>query len=156
MNNHFSHQDRVCLEWFKHFTASWPFHYLIKSTIDGYTWLGLEFIVYSCHCSLTFELRLVTILVPHPYFSHQDPVCLFQFKHLTTAWLFQCLITSILNDYTRLRLEFIVYDGRNNLFLSHEWGQMWWLDQQPLFTPRQIVFGMIQAFHSILTLPISH
>eukprot|EP00956_Cyclotella_meneghiniana_P003003 scaffold3684_cov64-Cyclotella_meneghiniana.AAC.2 len=68
---HFSHQDCVCLDCYKHFTAAGPFQCLIMSIMNGETGLRLEFIVLNCHCRMNFESRMGTILAPDPHFSHQ-------------------------------------------------------------------------------------
>eukprot|EP00956_Cyclotella_meneghiniana_P037620 scaffold141695_cov43-Cyclotella_meneghiniana.AAC.1 len=47
--------------------------------------------------------------------SHQDCVCLDQYMYLKAAGLFQCLLRSILNDETGLRLEFIDYNHHHKL-----------------------------------------
>ena len=39
--------------------------------------------------------------------------------------------------------------------LSHGWDRIW-SDTYPLYTLRSSVFGLIQAFDSSLTLPMSH
>ena len=125
------------------------------SIVIGYTRLRLGFMMYNhCH-TLTFESEADAIFGLDHYYSPQYQVCLCQFKHLTAAWHFQCLIMSIMNGYTRLRLGFIVCNGHHNLILSHELAQMW-LDPHPLFTPRLSLFGLIQASCSFLTLPVSH
>ena len=38
---YFSHQDGVCLDWFKNITASQPFQHLSWSIINGWRWLRL-------------------------------------------------------------------------------------------------------------------
>ena len=50
------------------------------------------------HHTLSFGLRSVAISLPGPYFSHQDQVHLEWFKQCTTAWPFQCLVISIMNQ----------------------------------------------------------
>ena len=64
IHTHFSHQDWVCLNWFKHFTAAWPFQCLIIHIINGHTMLRLEYITYTHHCTLTFEWCMKTITFP--------------------------------------------------------------------------------------------
>ena len=154
---HISHQDWVSLDWFRQFTSAWPSQYLTISILNGSTRLRLEFILHNHHHTLTFESLGVKILIPAPYISHQDCVFLDCLKQFTSAWPFQYLIICILNGSTRLRLEFGLKNGHYNynLFLSHEWVQIL-LGRCPLFPPRLSVFGLIQAIHISLTLPISH
>ena len=58
-----SHPDHNGLDWFKQFTSAWPFQCLIISLMNGYTRLRLEFIVHNHHNTLTFQSRVVKILV---------------------------------------------------------------------------------------------
>ena len=58
-------------------------------------------------------------------FTPRSSVIMDWFKQFTTAGPFQYLIISILNGWTRLRLESGVYNGHLNVFLSHGWGQTW-------------------------------
>ena len=51
----------------------------------------------------------------HLHCSCQDCGCWESYSHFTAAWLFQCLIMSIMNGETRLRLEFIVCNGLHKL-----------------------------------------
>ena len=100
--------------------------------------------------------RVMKISAPGPYVSHQDWVCTDWFSHFISAPPFQSLINSIMNGIRqRLRLEFGLSNGRYNPFSSHEWVQIW-LGPNPLFAPRLSMFGLIQAIHSISTLPIFH
>ena len=95
---YFLHQDQVCLHQFKQLAAARPFQCLIISVMNGHTRLRLENIAYAHHRTPTFESCAVTIPDPHhPYFLHQDQVCLHQFKQLAAARPFQCLFISIMN-----------------------------------------------------------
>ena len=51
------------------------------------------------------------------HFQHQDCVCWDPYCHITAAELIQCLITSIMNGGTSIRLEFIVTKGLHQLTL---------------------------------------
>ena len=125
MHIQFLYQDRVCLDWFKHFTAAWPFQCLIIGITNGNTRLRLKYISVAHHHTPTFESScMVTISVHIPTF-HTKIMCV-----CTNSSNWQELDPS---EWTRLRLEFIVYHGHHNLFLSCEWGQMW-LDPHPFFT----------------------
>ena len=52
---YFSHQDGVCLDWFKNITASQPFQHLIISIINGWRWLRLLYEVYNGHHNVLFS-----------------------------------------------------------------------------------------------------
>ena len=120
--------------------------------IQGWDWNSLHILITTAWFLSHHRWWQFQFLTP---LLHQDPVCLDWFKQLTAPWPFQCHIISIMNDHTRLRLEFIILNGHNNLFVSHELIKMWLLPH-PLFTPRSSVFGLIQAIDSTLTLPTSH
>eukprot|EP00956_Cyclotella_meneghiniana_P037724 scaffold143391_cov49-Cyclotella_meneghiniana.AAC.1 len=85
------------------------------SIMNGDTSLRLESIVYSGHHKLSFESWVERILACSPHISHQEWVCLDEWTPFIAAGLFQCLIMSIMNGDTRLRLESIVYSGHHKL-----------------------------------------
>ena len=89
------------------------------------------------------------------YLSHQDWVSLDPFNEITSAWPFQCLIICIMNGWTRLRLQFIIHNHRHTLTFESQVVTI--SGSCPLcFIPRLSEFGMIQAIHISLTLPMSH
>ena len=89
------------------------------------------------------------------YLSHQDWVSLDPFNEITSAWPFQCLIICIMNGWTRLRLEFIIHNHHHTLTFESQVVTI--SGSCPLcFTPRLSEFGLIQAIHISLTLPMSH
>eukprot|EP00956_Cyclotella_meneghiniana_P028755 scaffold67862_cov48-Cyclotella_meneghiniana.AAC.2 len=49
-----------------------------------------------------------------PTFRHPEWVCLDLLSKITAAGLFQCLIMSIMDGQTRLRLKLIVHNGHHN------------------------------------------
>ena len=109
------HQDWLCLDWFKPFTSAWPFQCLIMSITSGQTRIWLEFIAHNHHHTSAFESQvMVAILVPGPYVPHPDWLCLDWFKPFTSAWPFQCLIMSIINGQTRMRLGFIAHNHHHS------------------------------------------
>ena len=59
-----------------------------------------------------------------PHISHQDCVCLDEYMQFTAAGLFQCLIIDMINDDTRLRLEFSVCNGHHKLTLESWEGEI--------------------------------
>eukprot|EP00956_Cyclotella_meneghiniana_P033404 scaffold95639_cov66-Cyclotella_meneghiniana.AAC.1 len=83
--------------------------------MNGEARLRLEFIVCNSHHKPTFESWMGKMSVRNPNYPHQDYVCLDPMTQFTSAGLFQCLITSIMNDDARLRLEFIVCNGHHKL-----------------------------------------
>ena len=91
-----------------------------------------------------------------PYVSNQGGVCLDWFKNFVASQPFQSLtlIMSMMNGWRRLWLVYVLYNGHHSVFLRCGWGQSW-LCSHPLFTPRLCEFGLVQAIHSISTLPIS-
>ena len=91
----FSHQAWVCLDWFTYFTASWPFHRLILSIMNGYTRFRLEFDVKNGEHMLISESHEGQSLDPHQLFTPS-----------LSVFGFLCLIISKTNGYTRLLLEF--------------------------------------------------
>ena len=97
----------------------------------------------------------MTISIWGPFVSHQDDVCLDWFNHFTASQPFQHLIISIMNGWRRLRLVYVLYNGHHNVFFSHGRGQSW-LACIPLLTLRLSEFWLVQAIHSIMTLPFSH
>ena len=109
---HFSHQDWVSLDWFGQFTASQLFNSVTISMMNGFARLRFEFIIHNKLHTLAIESRVVAILAPVPFVSHQDGVCLDWFKGFTASQPFQCLIISIMNGWRRLRLVYVLYEGR--------------------------------------------
>ena len=102
---HFWHQDSVSLDWFRQFTPSQPFQYLIISIINGFARLRFEFITYNHHHTLAFESWVVARSAPVvPYIWHQECVFSDWFKQMTAYLPFQLLIISIMNSWRRLRL----------------------------------------------------
>eukprot|EP00956_Cyclotella_meneghiniana_P022279 scaffold41896_cov56-Cyclotella_meneghiniana.AAC.1 len=62
-----------------------------------------------------------------------------------------------MNGQRRLRLVYVLYNGHHNVFSSHgRRGQSWLAACIPLWTLRLSEFGLVQAIHSIMTLPFSH
>ena len=120
-----SNPDCVRLEWFRQFTASQPFQYIIISIMDGWRRWRLEFILYNRHHTPAFELPLMKILVHGPYISYQDRACRDSFSHFTASPPFQSLFTSIMNGLTWLRLVYGHRNGHHNLFSSSERVQIW-------------------------------
>ena len=58
-----SHQDEVCLDWFKNFTASQPFQLLIMSIMNGWRRLGLVYGLWNGHHDLFLSSEKVQIWV---------------------------------------------------------------------------------------------
>ena len=73
---HFPRQDCVSLDRFGQFTASQPLQHLIVDIMNGCARFRFEFIVQNHHHVPAFESRVVTVLAPVPYVSHQDGVFL--------------------------------------------------------------------------------
>ena len=68
----FSHQDGVCLDWFKIFTASQPFQLLIISIMNGFARLRLVYGISNGHCSVFFSPgRGQSWLGPCPLFTQR-------------------------------------------------------------------------------------
>ena len=85
----------------------------------------------------------------HGYLLHQDQVCLYQCKQITAASPSQCLIISMKNASTRLRLEFIRYNPNHILSLSQEWSQFPVSLANPatlLVTPYQVCLYQCKQF----------
>ena len=72
-----------------------------------------------------------------PLFTPRYCVCMDLFALPTGAWLFQCLIMSIMNGGTRLRLEFIVHNGHHLLTFELREGKF--SAQGPHFSHQDIV-----------------
>jgi len=151
----FSPQDWASLDWLGQFTASQPFYSLTMSIMNGFARLRFEFIIHNQRHTPIFESWVTIISVWGPYVSHQDGVCLGWFKDFTASQPFQLLITSIMNGWKRLWLVHVLYNGHHNMFFSHRRGQIW-LACIPHLTSRLSDFGLIQAIHSIPTLPMPH
>ena len=84
--------------------------------MNGGTSIRLEFIVAKGLHKLTFESRVGEKLAYGlTHFQHQDCVHWDPYCHITAAELLQCLITSIMNGGTSMRLEFIVTECLHQL-----------------------------------------
>eukprot|EP00956_Cyclotella_meneghiniana_P031320 scaffold81900_cov35-Cyclotella_meneghiniana.AAC.1 len=83
--------------------------------MNGETSLRLEFILYNGPHKLAFESWVGKFSAWGPTISQLNCACLDQWMQVTGAGLFQCLISSIMNGETRLRLEFILYNGPRKL-----------------------------------------
>ena len=103
-----------------------------------------------------FESRVMKSLVHGPYISYQDRACRDWFCHFTASPPFQSLFTSIMNGLTWLRLVYGHRNGRHNLFSKSERVQIWLAAHCLLFEPRLCGCWLIQAIHSIPTIPIYH
>ena len=125
------------------------------SILNGFARVRMEFIIHNQGHTPIFESWVVMVSAQVPYVSHPDGVCLNWFKNFTTSQPSQCLIISIMNGWTRLRLVCMLYNGHHSVCFSHGWGQKW-LSPCPLFIPRLSEFGLIWAIHSTSTLPFSH
>eukprot|EP00956_Cyclotella_meneghiniana_P029545 scaffold71899_cov57-Cyclotella_meneghiniana.AAC.1 len=115
-----------------HTTASGLFQCLITSIMNDEARLRVEFIACNGHHKLTIMTWVGLYLSFDPHYSHQDWVFLDQckayhsirtvpmshHKHTTAAGLFQYLITSIMNDEARLRLEIIPCNGHHKLSIT--------------------------------------
>eukprot|EP00956_Cyclotella_meneghiniana_P003721 scaffold4524_cov53-Cyclotella_meneghiniana.AAC.1 len=79
--------------------------------------MRLEFTVPNGHRKLAFELWVGGNfgLSEQPNLSHQAGDGVGLYIHITAAGLFQCLIVSIMNGETRMRLEFTVPSGHRKL-----------------------------------------
>ena len=97
--------------------------------------VGSKIVTTTCF-SVTGGVKVGLALV---HFSHQDWVSLDWFGQFTASQPFQCLIVSMMNGFARLRFEFNMYNSSTLLF-----------------TPKWCMFGLIQEYHSISTLPTSH
>ena len=99
-------------------------------------------------CGVKVGLALV-------HFSRQDWVSLDWFRQFSASQLLSCLITSIMIGFARLRFESVMYNHHHTP--SFELWVVTILAPATLhFTPRWSMFGLIQEFHSISTLPTSH
>ena len=73
----------------------------------------------------------------YPHFSHPDCVCTGWFRQLISARPFQSFTVCILNDYSRLRMEFIPYNHFQTLIFESRVVKIWIQDTRPLcFTSR--------------------
>ena len=113
------------MSWYGQFTASQPFHSLTISIMNGFARLRSEFTMYNLRHTPTFKSWVVMISAQVlPYISHQDRMFSVWFKQLTPASQpFQNIIISIRNDWRRLRLVYVLYNGHLNVFFSHVWSQ---------------------------------
>ena len=106
-----SHQDGVCLDWFKNFTASEPFQCLFISIMNGWRRLRLVYVLYDGHHTTCFPVRgWVKVVLPVFHFSHQDWVSLDWFGQFTASQPFHSLSICIMNGFARLRFEFIIHN----------------------------------------------
>ena len=121
--------------------------------MNGWRRWRLEFILHNRHHTPAFESLVMKILVHGPYISYQDRACRDWFSHFTASQPFQSLFTSIMNGLTWLRLVYGHRNGHHNLFSSSERVQIW-LGPCLLFEPRLCGCWLIQAIHSIPTLPM--
>ena len=150
------HHDQVCFEWFKQFTTAWPFQCLIISVMFGYRW-GFWCLQWSPP-QLVLESPVEENLAWHIniHLSNQDQVSLDRFKQFTAAWPFQCVILSMINGCTRLKLEFTLHNHHHTLTFESRMVTILIPHPLILFTPWSSVFRVTQAIYSSLTLPMSH
>ena len=95
-HTYFSNPDWVGADWFRQFTASQPFQYIIISIMNGWRRWRLEFIIQNLHHTPAFESQGVKVSVPGPYVSHQDRACAEWFSHFTASQPFQSLVISVM------------------------------------------------------------
>ena len=124
----FTPRSSVSLHWFKHFTAAWPFQYLIMSMINGHMRLRLEFILCNHHHTLTHKSYGRAEFGFHTSTFHTKIECryLYPFKQFTVAWPFQCLFKGMINGRTRLQLEFIICNLHHTL-IYESWAVRIWV-----------------------------
>ena len=128
-----SHPDWVCTDQISHFISAQPIQYLIISIMNGWTRLRLVYMgskMVTTTCFLVMSGYKFGLAQPH--FSHPDWLCSDWFRQFTASQPFQYLIISIMNGWTRLRFEFIMYNHHHSpRLLSHGW----WQDQLQYPTP---------------------
>ena len=95
------------------------------------------------------EIWLVTFLLSTPRMWALESSL-----HITVAWLFQCLLICIINGETRLRLEFIAYNGLNNTPFEPWFGRNL-ACHVPTFHTKNVSSGILAAYHCHLTVPMS-
>ena len=150
---HFSHPDWVCSDWFRQFTASQPLQSFTISILNGKIKLRLEFIYHNHHYTRIFESWVVRIWIQGPYVSQQVWACRDWISHFISAQPIQSLIISIMNGYTWFRLVYGLWNGhRKTIFWSWVGTNLAWTICS--FAPKLSVYWLIQAIHSISTLPI--
>ena len=114
---------------------------------------------YMCSIMVTTTCFSVTggvkFGLPASHLWHQDWVTLDWFGQFTASQPFQCLIISIMYSFAGLRSEFIFHNQRHTPTFE-SWVVTILAPWPYVFTPRWSMLGLIQDFHSILTLPTSH
>ena len=152
---YFLNPNCVGADWLRQFTASQPFQCVTITIMNGWRRWTLEFILHHHHRTLAFESWVMKILVHGPYISYQDRAGRDWFSHFTASQPFQSLFISILNGLTWLRLVYGHRNGHNNLFSSSERVQIW-IGPCLLFEPKLCGCWLIEAIHSIPTIPMCH
>ena len=89
------------------------------------------------------------------HFLHQVWVSLDWFGQFTASQPFHSLTISMMNGFARLRFEFIIHNQRHTLAFE-SWVVTISAPVPLRFTPRWSMFGVIEEFHCISILPMSH
>ena len=153
---HFWHQDSVSFNWFVNFTASQPFQHLIISIMNRWRRLRLVYVLYNGHYKVVFSQgRGQSCLACIPLFTPR----LSEFGLL--IWAIHSISTLPFSHH-----KYIEWFCKVEIWVHHPQPTphpYFWVmggdnfGTRPLsFTPRWSMFGLIQEFHSILTLPMSH
>ena len=120
--------------------------------LQGGDWyMGSQTVTAACF-SVQGGVKVGLALV---HYSHKDWVSLDRFRQFIAFQPYQCLIACIFNGFARWRFEFIIHNHHHTP--AFELWVVTILAPWPyVFTPRWSMLGLIQEFHSILTLPTSH
>ena len=98
----------------------------------------------------------VKVGLPAFHFWHQDSVSSDWFGQFTASQPVHSLTMSIMNGFARLRFEFIIHNQRHTLAFESWVVTINFGSSTQWFTTRWSMFGLIQKFHKISTLPTSH
>eukprot|EP00956_Cyclotella_meneghiniana_P025672 scaffold54029_cov59-Cyclotella_meneghiniana.AAC.1 len=142
----------ACLDQWMQVTAAGLFQCLISNTMNGLTRLRWEFILYNGPHKLAIESWVGKFQLEVPTFHS----CIVHWMQVTAAGLFQCLIISTMNGETRLRLEFILYNGPHKLVFKSWVGKFSAYEVSPHFIAVLCMFGPVDASHSSWTVPMSY
>ena len=151
-----SHQDGLCLDWFKNFTASQPFQLPIICIMNGWRRWRLVHGLKNGHHNVFFSHGWgQSWLVPCPLFTPR----LSEFGLIGAVHSISTLSMShwMYSEWF-CKLEIWIHHPQaitTHWLLSHGWGQSW-LVPCPLFTSRLSEFGLIGAVHIISFLSMSH
>ena len=153
-----SHQDGVCLNWFNNFTASQPFQCLIIGIMNGFARLRMMvYVLYYDHHNAFPVTGGVKVVLPVIHFWHQDWVSLDWFGQFTDSISNLPFSDHMYNEWFSM-VEIWIHHPQP---MPHPGfgvtgGDDFGSSSTLRFTPRWSMFGLIQGFHSISTLPMSH